>query len=811
MRITQLELKGYKRLLLSTIDHLVYRPESTLQIIIGTNGCGKSSLLFELSPLPASPSDYDKGGYKKIHIEHNGIEYILSSTFNTVNSHSFLKGEVELNPGKTSQYQKELVEIEFGWTKEVHDLMLGIDKFTLMSPSKRRDWLFQLSKINYDYINGLYHRLASTQRDLQGSNKHIEQRLSEEQKNLGAIENDEELLDSTRALRDDLNAMMRISQHGAKPLIDLKSDFEALIDLSTQILDVDIPEQIPDSYNALISQRLICREKLNTLSTMLNRISKEYVDLENQSSLFETEDFRMDVDQLIVDNRSRIINYKPGLFTIEQPLEAYEAAIDLQTNWHDIFSSLPDNNDGWYSKEQYTLLQNQLKHLKDQSDQISLKLSILNNKKKTLESIEFTDCPACGHSWKIGYHQEDIDVLENQLDHLTKQGVEIDSKLKDTKEQIETLEHAQSLYLRLAALAQANPLLKSLWDHVLSNRLHFKSPQSSLGLLQTWIKECRATIEYRDAKKNLEHYLKIKENKENGLYRIYCDKKKALSEEIESITEQIASIKQEMRLLESTITVIDKLIRQGEDLNRLYESILDKIKESYIASANLEIEKQIHVHQLKLSHNQTALSQLTTLQGIVNDLVKSRDKLKDDLNSATLLTQTLSPVSGLIAEEINRFIEYVVEQLNSVVCSIWAYDLKVLPCQLEQTGDLNYRFALDHGLGQPVSDISKGSQAQQDVVNFAFVLLVMMFKGLDNVPLFLDELGSSFDEQHRLNLMNFIKHLVDSGRFSQVYLISHYASQYAMMSSADVLVLDQKNVAVPQHYNHHVSFHSALS
>jgi len=57
----------------TNIEKITYTPSEIVQIILGTNGCGKSSLLSQLTPLPANiKKDYREGGYKKITLTNKG-------------------------------------------------------------------------------------------------------------------------------------------------------------------------------------------------------------------------------------------------------------------------------------------------------------------------------------------------------------------------------------------------------------------------------------------------------------------------------------------------------------------------------------------------------------------------------------------------------------------------------------------------------------------------------------------------------------------------------------------------------------------
>jgi DNA repair exonuclease SbcCD ATPase subunit len=189
--------------------------------------------------------------------------------------------------------------------------------------------------------------------------------------------------------------------------------------------------------------------------------------------------------------------------------------------------------------------------------------------------------------------------------------------------------------------------------------------------------------------------------------------------------------------------------------------------------------------------------------GIVKDIEDTVRELETDHAAWTLLRDLMSPQKGWIAKQMSGFVEHLVEQMNLIIARIWEYDLKVKPCSIE-TGKLDYKFPLHFhkdGKSGQTKDISEGSTGQKDVVDFAFMLVVMLYKDLQDYPMFLDETGASFDPVHRTRLMNFINQHLDNQRCSQVYLVSHYATFSGGLSNADICVLDKTNISVPDEYN----------
>ena len=127
MKINYVLLKGFKRFNNSRISEFEAEFESPIQVIVGSNSSGKSSLLKELSPLPSIRTDYEKDGLKELHITHDNHSFVLKTDFsNRVSPHSFKMDGVELNDGHTSDVQEELSIKHFGFTPAIRNLVYSI-------------------------------------------------------------------------------------------------------------------------------------------------------------------------------------------------------------------------------------------------------------------------------------------------------------------------------------------------------------------------------------------------------------------------------------------------------------------------------------------------------------------------------------------------------------------------------------------------------------------------------------------------------------------------------------------------------------
>ena len=212
-------------------------------------------------------------------------------------------------------------------------------------------------------------------------------------------------------------------------------------------------------------------------------------------------------------------------------------------------------------------------------------------------------------------------------------------------------------------------------------------------------------------------------------------------------------------------------------------------------------ENEIKDYQIKLAQGTHTLSVLTqremTLRVLEGEVENARE-VQSDLN---LLIKALSPNGGLLGRYLMGFMQGVTTLVNAYISEIWTYKMEVLPSKVEKD-ELDYNFPLSISDGSVMApDISRGSDSQLEMVDFSFTQAMRKFLKLEHFPLFLDEFGRTFDEQHRDNLIPFIARLIENGQHQQIFFISHYISTHGAFNQAEFMVLDPTNVTVPEIYN----------
>ena len=151
MKILSARFRGFKRFRQTGIKDAIFRFIEPVQIVAGSNGSGKSSVLRELSPLPSVRTDFlPEIGLKELHIDHKGHQFMVKSDFRYKNgAHSFVIDGKELNTSGTTDVQTELVEKYFGITDKIRDLIYQKIQICNLTKANRKTFFLNTNPLYY--------------------------------------------------------------------------------------------------------------------------------------------------------------------------------------------------------------------------------------------------------------------------------------------------------------------------------------------------------------------------------------------------------------------------------------------------------------------------------------------------------------------------------------------------------------------------------------------------------------------------------------------------------------------------------------
>lgn len=824
MKILNLLLSKYKRLSLNNIQRFEYNPESLVQMIIGTNGSGKSSVMRELSPLPAYHGDYEKGGMKQIVIEHHNKNYRLISDFTQGAKHSFidLESQENLNPGGTTSVQKQLVKEVFGLTTELFDLLCDNITFTQMPANKRREWVVALSGSDLDYAIGIHNTFKSLHRDTQGAIKHLNGRITDETQKLI---NEDRLVAIQREIEElvsELNLMMENKvlntphheqvKNKINQLLDgIKVKSESILSFKLEplyyrqygqfkeISDVEaLQNYFKSEMNIVESERDIYTEEFSHITQIVEALNHsgtkgiEDLKLLNENLKIKYEETKKTLKEFFVDSS---VDY------------VYSQSLEIADSFKETITSIVPNNSTFTQTVKTEVME---KYDKDR-DRLAKLLALQDKISQKYQHIHASDqqtCPQCEHTWKPGLHPHEVEALEKKANELEIHITQVRQSIESHQKYLEAFEEYRFSLTRYRRLVESYPLLKPLWNSIQNSGFIYQMPQKCLSIYQIWLDDLCVCLELSQMAQKIKEYqsaLDHAESNQKTESNHLIDRMKFLENQIENCTQNIQVYrKQHLKLVDYRKRLVE-FESLTQSLENDYEKLHDCLSIYYTAYRNQHLDSCIKVHQIKLSELNQTLSAAKLSSDVVMGIKQDRDNLIQKLEAYKVILDELSPVDGLIAEQLNDFMAGLVSQMNHVIGQIWTYDLEIRPCGLD-SGGLDYKFPLivkNHDLVVP--DVSRGSSSQVDVVDFAFKLIVMVYLGLRDYPLYLDELAPTLDEQHRLRIIRYVREFVEGHHCAQMFMISHYNEAFAAFGSAEVVMMDSTNIlTIPGKYNTNV-------
>ena len=685
MRYTSLELVGFKRMQLNQVGHFTIKPTEPIQLILGTNGSGKSSLIGELTPLPPNAADYFKEGSKTIKLTHRGSSYVLHSKFSPKPHHSFLKDGEEMNPGGTGSVQKELVRQEFSVTAEIHELLIGREQFTRMDPRDRRVWFTQLSDINYDYALGVYKKLKDRVRDTSGALKLAKKRLVAEQakvisaaeeerlkKEVKEINHELEMLQGQRApverpieayqydLHVGLEELSRMSMrlirmrfiapYGHHPnQQEIRNDWGELILPGFQNLD-DITRVI-DEYRtqvqlkeALINQAVSEHGKIKETVRVLQRTGEEGVKALHTKR-----------DKLREERDGLLKRRKLGLEGVDAA-NALSALESVQELLQTVFDAIPENENRRFSSEKLAEVESKIYAAKDRRQKKTSEVMYLNTQKQHMEAHKNSGdltCPKCSHKWILGYSDTKFEQLMELIAKEEDAGRAIDKEIAALEEEARLNREYGEFYRDYIRTQRNWPVLNAFWDHLQQEGYVVRAPRKVLSVVDTFKQDLVLEVEAKRIEDQLADLFELIKQSEQVGDASLSEQQTKLGEvtlQIEELTAGLTKAKAAVndysnyrrQLLESE-ELSAKIVTLRDQLTKTNADMIEMLRRDTL---NHCIRKLQH----SLVHKEETLAAVTLQKGIIADLDQSITRMNIEEEAAKALERELSPTDGLIAE-----------------------------------------------------------------------------------------------------------------------------------------------------------------
>lgn len=782
--IKELILTNYDRFFLNNIESIEFRPKQKLQLLLGTNGSGKSSLLSELNPLPINKNDFTNGS-KEITIEKDNNIFKLKSTSN---KNSFILNNTELNDGGTKTVQLNLVKEYFNLTPKYNNIILGTEKLTAMSTNERKNILREMSTVDYSYGIYLYNTLKQELRDTVGYLKLMQIEMNNDISN---IVNDEDILILKNDITKCKNMIDSLSMSYSKseeyrdiPIIDLNIDMDILdknklqadLDYNNKFI-INIEEEITnlnkeidslDDYSTTIKDSETLNTKLKSLEEYFKIINNKY-NMEKYSPI----DSKNRLDKLLNSNLNNInieLSYLDNIIFTPTEHKELKSKLEVLNNNLKIVSHGYDNN----SKELEILLSNKT-----------------DNNKIT--------CSSCGTMNYFGYSKEKEDMLQEKVnnfkikyDELNSQYLELYEIYQKQKQKITYLQEIKEIISDLSVIPLYTDLVKKYVNDITS------ITSTMLNIIFKNIEDFLIDIKDYDSNNNelIEVKLKISSGIEilNIYKRKYIEDKDKLINKLNVLLDKKREVNSNIVIIKNNIEKCNVVNKHIETLNTIITNYKFNKKQIVINNKNTILTNTIR--ELK--------SLLITLEDKYNNIEKIKSRIEinkkhidshEDIRVALQYAiNALSPTEGIIAKSINSFINVFLNEMNTIINSVWSYELTLLPCQISESNDLDYLFAVKVADNKKdIKDVAYLSTSMKDIVDLSFKIVFMKYMKLTHMPLMLDEFGVFMDDTHRNKVYDVIENLL-SNNFSQIYFTANFKSIYGRFVDSDINILDDKNL-----------------
>jgi len=796
MKLLELEVNNYTRLHVTGIKNIVYRPKQPMQIILASNGAGKSSLLKEVIPnVEDLNTDYGTGGYRIAKYSHNDSRFTVSF-YRDTKTHSFIKDGRELNEAGIQKIQKTLIEEHFNLNKYVHEILTSTNSLTMMSVGERKRWFTEiLSNTDYDYALNIYNKIKVKIRDLKSFITLTQSKMLKDEEFFKSISPE----DITRLETDRLMFMGIVDK-----LLEMKIN--------------NVPLNKPD-----ITLFTYYNNEIENLLTKVSLINLSRKEVDTGIIVF-TNNVTLKKDELtsINDKLSKLVTLNPDddinsisieqeLTTIHETICTYEyinksntpdTLLDMVKSINHTYDRVISIGTSLYPLRDYDMNKYDLKLINLKGTELQSSLDKLNNEITTLErelhiqthhsNSDDVNCPKCNHVFKPNFDLILLNTLKEkhrvkiiEKERITKL-IAVNSKL------CIDVTDKRNLIGDLISTLSINTNLLDYVKNETSNFTDISNLSNILNKLRLDLPDEDKVISLIEKRIELTNKLEVYTKVSSEKLKLLKDKKKEMLSDKTKIIEDININNENITRYRRHISVFNKLNEYRTKLITLTKSFNNYKRNSLDSEFNKFINDNIAITKDEIYNIENTINKYHNIKDHYDNLKIELEEYKLSLKTNNKLEEYLSPTKGLIGLSISGTINTILEKMNHIINQVWKYNITILPCDLDATG-LTFKFPVKINNAKTIPDVIKGSSSIKEIIDLAFKITVMELLDMLDYPLILDEFSKTMDPVHRVASYEYIEKL-SKEHFSQIFMVSHYESMYSRFVNTDVIVLNNDNI-----------------
>lgn len=841
MRITGITIRDFVPFNDAAIFELKAEFSSDVQVIIGRNGSGKSSLLSQLSLIPQSRSLYKKEGFRSLSVEKDGITYRLDSEYAKPSSpHAFFEenNPENLNPSRTTEIQKDLVFEKLGITPLIDDLIMNRFTFPKWGSAKRKEFImahnpdkigFVLTQIKQTTskikackanLSRLQSRKILLEQDL--LSPETVQSMEEERVTLHQLLEiiQQNLMDSEVALRSVGSVQIPAydQKHVRKTLRQCRYDLHGLQDVPREVQQrQELKEQLQAQIMSATRDLESLLSQIETAQTSLTDMEQRYHDLAPDGSLHEID---ATIRQLEQERDNTQILQPTFTLSSEELDQRYREWHDL----HDRLTVFQDRTVPLYSSKKRQHREQMLQTAQYRQNSYRMRMSDLEaqyddlSKRHSITPRDIPDSPCAKDKCPLYTH-----FMGDYLSHEQKR-TDVQSRLEKGRRKLARLDiyvHRLTAYFQESKLyhdqirwlvdqAQSHPIL----HHVLRSIDILSTLEMQPYLIAKKVKDAYDQIAQWNRHKTILQDLET----------AYALKRRHMGSESEETVKLVLSIESTQNTLYGLRNAIttrshQKAVDQKalQDIQR-YETILHTVQ-ALDQQHRQMLDQMARFHDRHIVHHFKSGLETLRAQSFVRlseierplrdqsllqvrydeEVVCEINRIEQELSD---LQQIEAALIAIPKESVISFMNDVFDQANLLIATIWTIPLEIVPLSMDDI--LTYDVYVS-GDNQSIREISECSEGQTEILTLAINLALRIYLGHLHFPLCLDEAGRTFDEKHKQNLLFLLNRLLGDQIISQLFLVNHHATISAGFANSQTLVIRSDNILLPEKYNEHVT------